>query len=197
MTGLRLGSRYVSTGHSIDLENDLMTRLYVYKCRNNPNTEYSAFGNWEDVFAVSEPTRWGGSWATENAMSIRIFEEELKATDLVLAWQTDKKAAIGVAEVVGFEDVDEEVTFVDEREDGSVVETEEVMSFQHVLLQARERFPQPVRLHDLKKTTFPELTNVSALKQGNVATVYRTTPWEAHMLLKACNSRYAVNFEED
>jgi predicted RNA-binding protein with PUA-like domain len=174
-----------------------MTRLYVYKCKNNPNTEYSAFGNWEDVFAVSEPTRWGGSWATENAMSVRIFEEELEVGDLVLAWQTDRKAAIGVAEVVGFEDVDEEVIFVDEGDDGTVVETEEVMSFPHVLLQAREHFPKPIRLHDLKKTTNPELASVSALKQGNVATIYRTTPWEAQVLLRACNSRYAVSFEEN
>jgi predicted RNA-binding protein with PUA-like domain len=173
-----------------------MTRLYVYKCRDNPNTVYNAFGDWEEVFSVSDPIRWGGAWATSNAMSIHIFEKELTAGDLVLAWQTDKKAAIGIAEVVGFEDVEEDVIVIDENDDGTFTESEEVLSFPHVLLKARERFPKAVRLHDLKKTTNPELANVSALKQGNVATIYRTTRSEARMLLNACNSHYAVDFEE-
>jgi hypothetical protein len=144
--------------------------LYVYKCRNDPYSGNSAYGDWDDVFSQSGPVKWGGAWATKHPTSLTIFESELQVGDLILAWQTDLKAAIGIAEVVGF-------TYVGQDK--------------HVLLEAREEFPNPVHLHALKKTTNPELRTVSALKQGNVATIYRTDHREAQALLHACNSRYA------
>ena len=106
-----------------------MARLYVYKCRNDPNTEFSAYGDWSSVFDSSGPVMWGGTWATKHPTSLEIFESELQSGDLILAWQTDKRAAIGIAEVVGFKMRGQD---------------------QHVLLQARERFPVPVPLHELK-----------------------------------------------
>ncbi|MGD0595832.1 MAG: hypothetical protein ABSB54_19365, partial [Acidimicrobiales bacterium] len=77
-------------------------RLYVYKCRDDPATTFNAYGNWNDVFGRPGVAQWGGAWATENSMSRRIFEEELRTGDLILAYQTDLRAAVGVAEVVGF-----------------------------------------------------------------------------------------------
>jgi hypothetical protein len=162
---------------------DRVPSLYVYKCRNDPNTEFNAYGDWEEVFDASGPVRWGGAWATRNPTSIRIFEDELEVGDLILAWQTDRRAAIGVAEVVGFLTADREV------------QGELIVNAEHIVLEAREEFPKPVRLHELKRTTMPKLAEVPALKQANVATIYRTTPQHAHLLLKACGSRFAADFK--
>lgn len=63
-----------------------------------------------------------------------------------------------------------------------------------VTLEAKESFPSLVRLHDLKRSTHPELLEVSALQQGNVATIYGTTSREARLLLDACGSCYASKF---
>jgi hypothetical protein len=166
-----------------------MPRLYVYKCRNDPHTEYSAYGEWTDVFDKSGPVSWGGAWATKSPTSIEIFEDELSTGDLILAWQTDKGAAIGVAEVVGTEVSD--LKWLDNSADKGYV----IDSVEHVLLEARERFPRPVRLHVLKKTTHPELARVPCLQQGYVETIYRTTRADARKLLRACKSRYAVDFK--
>ena len=84
-----------------------MPRLYVYKCRDDPLTEFSAFGNWDEVFDNPGPVRWGGAWVTKNPESLRIFEEELTEGDYILAWQTDRHCAIGIAEVVGFQKLGE------------------------------------------------------------------------------------------
>jgi hypothetical protein len=150
-----------------------VTQLYVYKCRDDPETEYAAYGNWEDVLTSDEDTEWGGSWATNNPSSKRLFEEKIQPGDLVLAWQTDKCGAVGVCEVVALRDS---------------------ARGQDVVLRRLERFPSPVRLHELKKTTFPELKDIAALNQGNIATLYETSRNEAFQLLTACNSSYASQF---
>ena len=161
-----------------------MPQLYVYKCKDDPYAGNNAYGNWDNVFDDPNPVRWGGVWATQNPTSIVIFRDELKVGDRILARQTDESAAIGVAEVVGVETAKQGTRYG-------------VMKVEHVLLKAVERFPQPVRLHDLKKTTNPELAAVPSLKQGNVATIYRTTRAHAYDLLRACNSRYADDYRDD
>ncbi len=152
-----------------------MASLYVYKCHNNPHTESSVSGDWAEVFDASGPVRWGGAWAwaTKNAASLGSFVNELQVGDLILAWQTDEHAAVGVAEVVGF------------KTKGYV---------KHALLEARERFPKLVPLRMLRRTTNPELVDMPALTQGNIANFYPTTQTEAQALLKACNSRFATQF---
>ena len=161
-----------------------MPQLYVYKCKDDPYNDNNAYGNWGEVFDDPNPVRWGGVWATRNLTSIAIFRDELQVGDLILAWQTDESAAVGVAEVVGFETAEQGTR------DG-------VMKVEHVVLKAVERFPQPVRLHELKKTTNPELAAVPSLKQGNVATIYRTSRAHAYDLLRACNSRYADDYRDN
>jgi hypothetical protein len=93
--------------------------------------------------------------------------------DLVLAWQTDKHGAVGVCEVVAFK-----VT----------------SRGREPVLRPIERFPSFVRLHELKKTTFPELKSIAALKQGNIATLYETSRDEAWDLLRACGSGQSTRF---
>ncbi|HVL40315.1 MAG TPA: EVE domain-containing protein [Fimbriimonadaceae bacterium] len=150
-----------------------MTQLFVYKCRNDPQTHFAAYGDWETVFSSDANIRWGGSWATNSASSKRLFEEEIKKGDLILAWQSDKRGAVGVCEVRRFE---------------------YTSRGQELVIRPIERFPSLVRLHELKKTTLPELQTVAALKQGNVATLYETSRDEARLLLTACGSSHARRF---
>ena len=92
--------------------------------------------------------------------------------DLILAWQSDLAAAVGLCEVVGWEKSSGEGT--------------------DLVLRPIEVFTRPVRLHDLKKTTHPELKTVASLKQGNAATIYPTTAKEARTLLAACGSAHTL-----
>ncbi len=150
-----------------------MTQLFVYKCRNDPETGYAAYGDWEAVFSSDADIKWGGSWATNRASSKRLFEQEIKKGDLILAWQSDKHGAVGVCEVRRFE---------------------YTPRGQELVIRPIERFPSPVRLHELKKTSFPKLQTIAALKQGNVATLYETSREEAWELLRACGSSHARRF---
>ena len=147
--------------------------LWVYKVRNDPDTEYNAYGDWESVFA--EPWRdhaWGGAWASSRADDKRIFDDEIERGDLVLAWQSDLSAAIGLCEVTGSQP--SEHYGLD------------------LVLRPVERFSAPVKLHVLKRTTHPELQKVQALKQGLIRTIYPTSSKEARLLLAACGSERRV-----
>ena len=147
--------------------------LWVYKVRNDPNTNHLAWGDWSSVFEEPwQARRWGGAWATAKPDGKRIFNEEMSKGDLILAWQSDRAAAIGLCEVVGWEESSTEGT--------------------DLVLRPIEVFARPVRLHDLKKTTHPELRTVASLKQGNAATIYPTTNNEARALLAACGSTHAL-----
>ncbi len=150
-----------------------MTQLYVYMCRNDPETSFAAYGDWGEVFPSDAATRWGGSWATNKASAKELFEQIVQPGDLVLASQTDKHGAVGVCEVEAIEDSSR----------GN-----------ELVLRPIERFLRPVRLHELKKTTFPKSQTGAALKQGNVATLYETSPDEALLLLTACGSSHARRF---
>lgn len=149
--------------------------LWVYKCRNDPDTAYNAWGDWANVFDKPwKPVPWGGAWATARPDGKRILNEEIEVGDLVLAWQSDRSAAIGVCKVTGRKR---------SRHGGT-----------DLLLLAVEEFKTPVKLHDLKRATKPKLQQVTALKQGYSRTIYPTTTKEARLLLSACGSRLAERF---
>lgn len=148
-----------------------MTSLYVYKCRNDPNTENAAHGDWNSTLKRKSPFRWGGAWASRSRYSKRLFEE-LTVGALILAWQVDQQGAIGVCEVAGFKTT---------------------KRGQEILLQWREVFPSPVRINTLKRTD-RRLQKVKAFRQGFVATLYDTTRIEAHHLLTVCGSPLARKF---
>ena len=143
--------------------------LWVYKCKNDPGTQNLAYGNWSTVFKRPwKNTPWGGAWVTGKPDGKIIFDDDIQKGDLVVAWQTDKGHAVGLCEVVGWK-----ASKVDGRD---------------LVLLPVEEFDPPVRLHDLKRTTHPKLATVSALKPGNVATIYRTSRSEARLILQACRA---------
>jgi hypothetical protein len=154
-------------------------RLWVYKNRSYADVHQTAYGDWEEFFdtseATEEPVPWGGSWASALDHQKRVFREDIKVGDLILCWQTDRQAALGIATVVS----------VTERQDGE----------SELWLRAVERFPRPVRLHQIKKVTYPKLQQVSALKRGPMHTIYETSSQEAYWLLDAAGSSQSHFFK--
>ncbi len=153
-------------------------RLWVYKNRSYADVHQTAYGDWEEFFdrweAEKEPIKWGGSWATALSNQKRVFQEDIKIGDLILCWQTDRQAALGIAEVAN----------ATTRHDGE----------NELWLETVERFSKPVRLHQIKKATYPKLQQVSALKRGPMHTIYETTTQEAYWLLDAAGSSWSSTF---
>ena len=154
-------------------------RLWVYKNRSYADVHQTAYGNWEGFFDEWESERkavsWGGTWATALERQKRVFRYEIMKGDLILCWQTDRAGAVGVARVARNE----------ERHDGE----------SELWLEGVERFPRLIRLHQMKKTTYPKLQQVSALKRGPMHTIYETTSQEAYWILDAAGSSQKHLFE--
>lgn len=149
-----------------------MTRLWVYKCNARNQPHQTAYGDWSEFFADPGDGEWGGTWATANPASRRIVSERMKTGDLVLAYQTDLRAAIGLCRVVRLVDEDDGET--------------------RLYLEPIERFPEPVDILSLKKRD-PEVAAIRAFQQGRVQTLYETTEEEAATLLRVCGVRTATS----
>jgi hypothetical protein len=142
-----------------------VSSLYVYKVRSDPATGNTSWGNWFAELNKTKPFVWGGEWCTKSPYSTRMFQEIAKG-DLVLAWQIDRRIAVGVCEVTGFKYTNRG---------------------QELVLRWREKFDPPVKLAAMKPTN-AALRNVRAFKPGFMGTLYDTTRSEAKTILKACGS---------
>jgi hypothetical protein len=149
-----------------------VTSLFVYKCRNDPDTTNAAYGDWGSTLKRKAPFVWGGAWATRSAYSRRLFEDEVGVGDLILAWQVDKQGAVGVCEVTGFKST---------------------QRGQEIKLKWVEVFPSLVPINVMKRNN-RRLDAVKAFRQGFTATLYGTTKKEAYALLDACGSSLASRF---
>lgn len=127
-------------------------------------------GDWSEFFGEPQPADWGGSETMGSASSLNFLWNEIKKGDLVLAWQTDQRAAVGLCRVHDLED------WIDS--DG---EAQRAM----ILRLEGEPFSPPVPLLDLRKTN-SALAKVSAFSGGYPATLYSTSAEEAKVILKAC-----------
>jgi hypothetical protein len=95
---------------------------------------------------------------------------EMGAGDLVLCWQSDRRAAVGLAEVVDDP--------ADVAEAGGVVDRQ-------INLKPIKHFDPEVKLLDLRKSN-RELAAVKAFRSGPIQSIYRTSPSEAAAILSAC-----------
>jgi Domain of unknown function (DUF3883) len=93
--------------------------------------------------------------------------------DVILAYQTDLQAAVGLCELTDL------IDYIDQ--DGEPQ--------REMWLRPIERFPQPVKIHQLKGAD-PVLAGARALRRGWPQTLYATTPQEAAALLAACGAKY-------
>ncbi len=142
--------------------------LWVYKCNARNPPPGVVVADWEQFFREGR-REWGSTQAIRSAVSLRVLREEMAEGDLVLAIQTDRRAAMGLCRVAEFDDY----RGADGRWERDVI------------LESLRRFHPPVRLYELKKAQ-RALTQVKALQQGPVQTLYATTPREARILLEAC-----------
>jgi len=133
-------------------------RLWVYKCNARNPSRRVASGDWEDLFAGGTQ-EWGSTRAIGSAVSLRILREEMTPGDLVLAVQTDRRAAIGLCQVARLDD--------NPAGDGRME--------RDLILEPIEFFGQPVKLYALKKR-HRSLARVEALRQGPVQSLHAQLP---------------------
>lgn len=139
-----------------------MRRLWVYKC--NINDDYNQ-GDWEEFFDQrGGKGEWGGTSCIRNPSSVRLIREELKKHDLVLAWQTNRHAAIGLCRVVALKPRGDEIALV---------------------LASVSRFAKPIKLLKFKSSN-PAPRRGSAFVQGRQGTLFETTHDEAQEILRLC-----------
>ena len=143
-----------------------MNTLWVYKCNRSAESQ----GDWDEFFDCIVCGIWGGTWATTNSSSLKIIREEMQVGDLVLAWQSDKRLAIGLCRVK------------DLTEDGEKT---------HIVLDTIERFTIPVNLLKFKKGN-RALMSGKAFRQGQMGTIFETTPDEAKEILRICGVKTLV-----
>ncbi len=144
--------------------------LWVYKCNANDRNPRIARGDWLEFFTIYDGGEWGGSTTMASHTSLDILWNRMSPGDLVLAWQTNRRRAVGLCTVERFDDwVDD-----DGREQRDMI-----------LQSVGEPFSPPVPLLDLRRTN-PQLASVRCFQQGKVSTLYETSASEERMLLRAC-----------
>lgn len=146
--------------------------LWVYKCNARVRSNTIASGDWDDFFAefnqTGKPVEWGGSATMRSPASLKFLWERMKPGDLVLAWQTDRRAAVGLCRVSSLRD--------SVSRDGNQREM--------LLSLIGEPFSPPVPLLDLRRRD-RDLARVRAFRKGQVQTLYETSTDEARVLLRA------------
>jgi hypothetical protein len=135
-----------------------------------------SYGDWEWFFENPGDGRWGGTWGIGNPASRRILLKEIQAGDLILAYQTDRRAAIGICEVLDLA----------EDQEG---ETE-------IFLKPIERLARPVDILSLKRSD-PSVAEIRAFRQGQVQTLYETSQEEARTLLEVCGASVQLDVPDD
>ncbi|MEX2306360.1 MAG: hypothetical protein WD738_02135, partial [Pirellulales bacterium] len=68
--------------------------FWIYKCNSRNHPDQVAWGDWDDFFSGRTNGEWGSTeWVPKLAKA--------KRGDVVLAYQTNRKELVGIAEVVG------------------------------------------------------------------------------------------------
>ncbi len=136
--------------------------LWIYKC----NIEAAANGDWNYFFEAEKQGDglWGGTWCINNNASLKYLREEVQVGHLVLAWQSDRPAAMGLCRMA------------DLPEDGYDIS---------IVLETLMVFQKPINLLKYKRT-YPALKNGTGFQQGNAGTLFPTTPEEAKVIFQLC-----------
>lgn len=140
----------------------------MYKCnaRDDPNRITSG-GDWDDFFAKSREHEWGGTDTIKGRKSRKIMRECMHSGDIIFAYQTDKRAAIGYCRLRRFIKKNNRI---------------------RMILKKIKRFKQPIKLHELKKSN-AALRRVRALQRRGTETLYEVSYQEARTLFSVCGER--------
>lgn len=146
-------------------EGNCMQRLWVYKCNSKDLPHQASYGNWDDFFDDPGDGSWGGTWGIKNAASVKFLREEIGRDDLVLAYQTDRRKAVGLCRVKKLV----------KHGEGEV----------DIYLTPVKRLVPPVDILKLKRRV-AAIANGRAFQQGCIQTIFKTTAKEAAAILHAC-----------
>lgn len=144
--------------------------LWVYKCNADDHSPRIARGDWLEFFTHYEPGEWGGSTTMRSHTSLDILWNRMAVGDLVLAWQTNLRRAVGLCRVKRLHDWTD-----DDGDDQRDM----------ILERVGEPFSPQAPLLEMRKTD-QRLAAVRCFQQGRVSTLYETSPGEARTLLRAC-----------
>ena len=132
-----------------------MTRLWIYKNNARSHKHQLSTGDWERFFQLAKnaPKPWGSSDYIGPANTKAVYA--MAPGDLVLCWQSDRRSAVGLAEVV------------EEPSDRDALR-------RIIRLRVVQRFATPVSLDTLRAR--PALATLAALKAGPVELSTRPVP---------------------
>lgn len=88
-----------------------MTRFWVYKCNASNGSHQRSWGDWTYVFDLPKNTicEWGRTDTIGSGYSKNLIRHEMREGDLVLAWQSDRHAALGLVQVAALEPDGDEI----------------------------------------------------------------------------------------
>ena len=76
-------------------------RFWIYKCNNRPNGRGTS-GDWlAEVFSSAEPVVWPGHSGSGAAEVHQALDERMSIGDVVVAFQTNRRAIMGMCRVTG------------------------------------------------------------------------------------------------
>lgn len=135
--------------------------LWIYKC----NIESLQNGDWKVFFEREREGdgEWGGTWCIESKTSLKFLREEIQVRDLMLAWQSDRREAVGLCRVADLPDDGGEISIV---------------------LKTVMQFANPVKLLPYKKI-HDAIKHGKGFQPGG-GTLFATTSPEAKVILRLC-----------
>ena len=143
---------------------------WVYKCNSKKLPHQKVWGDWNDFFNGGPNEDWG---CAQDVPALA----KLKKGDMIIAYQTDRKELVGVAQVRQSCQYDD-CLYLDPIETIGV------------------QIP-PLKLSD------PKIAAIPAFKRGPIQTIYEISEVDAKKLLKAAGSTYqfgtktAVSTDDD
>lgn len=143
---------------------------WIYKCNSKKPPPQVDIGDWAVFFESDDISQWGSSEWIRGLTS-------LTPGDRIIAYQTDRKELVGLAEVVQ-------------------IRPHRSRNKVHHYLYLKPLEKIGVRVPPLKKAD-PRIAAIPALKPGPIQTLYSITASDARRLLKAAGSRCPVSGTED
>jgi hypothetical protein len=144
-----------------------MGQLWIYRNNARFQGETVSSGQWREFvrqYGRRGPTEWGSTKWIRSRSSRKIIREELDPGDLFLCWQTDERAAIGLARLTKLEQRGE---------------------WTDLILEPVLEFPAPVRLRELAEQD-ASLRQVGFIAKHSQGTLARASADDADILLLAC-----------
>jgi EVE domain len=120
-------------------------RVWLYKCNYEEGGPAGYYGDWLsmvfDKYAkTKKPVRWGGHYSTKSPEVANYLSYDLHPGDLIVSYQTDEKAIVGVCEVTSVRDSTKTHNFHGRQG-------------KEMWVKPVKRFRRPLPIHEVKRGT--------------------------------------------